>query len=87
MNVYIYFQSILRAGAKNVYDTSQSQELYCTLGNEIYGNANASDPSNDYSKCGPAESPEAGIYEQPVVEFDECGANPYETPQSLFNKN
>ena len=73
--------------AENMYDTAhdQSQEFYRTVDNDLYGDAEAPGPTDEYSKRGPADSPECGIYDQPEY-YDESGANPYETPQSLFAK-
>ena len=67
-----------------MYDTTESQEFYCTLANTLYNDTNAPE-NHDYSKCGPAESSEGGIYEQPV-QPDESGAYPYEVPQALLTK-
>ena len=63
--------------------TMQSQEFYCTLANDLYGDTMQQPENNDYSKSGPAESPEVGIYEQPVEVMGESGVNSYETPQVL----
>ena len=70
-----------------MYDTADdhSQEFNRTLANDLYGDAEKRGPTDSYSKCGPAESPPCGIFEQPGHR-DEGGANPYETPQSLFTK-
>ena len=70
---------------ENMYDTAQPQGFYRIMNNDFYGDADAPDPKDEYSKCGPAESPQCGIYEQPV-HHDESAANPYEVPQSLLEK-
>ena len=71
------------AGVNNVQNAKQSQEVYCTVANDLY--ADTSTPAqHDYSKCGPADSPddENYMYIQ-TNQLDESEASTYETPNTL----
>ena len=73
----------LNVGVNSVENPVQSGEVYRTVANELYADTSA--PANyDYSKCGPADSPDYKNYTYVQTnQPDEDGASPYEIPNTL----